>query len=48
MTQYWYNGIMMSKVTESEANEIISNIASNPEFKVYAKNMPDFFSVEKL
>lgn len=48
MTQYWYNGIMMSKVTENEAKEIINNIKNNPEFKVFDRNMPDFFSVEKI
>jgi len=48
MVQYWYNGIMMSKVTETEAREIINNIRANPEFTVYDKNVPDFFSVEKI
>ncbi len=39
---------MMSKVTENEAREIIKNIKSNSGFKVYEKNMPDLFSVEKI
>lgn len=48
MTQYWYNGIMMSKVTTEEAEEIINNMQDNKDFKVYTKNMPDFFSIEKI